>query len=271
MQYASQLLCALQSSVLGPRRYYELYMAVFDELRFLSFHLEQVKPKEGGEEQVKLEGQEEKSEENLKETPVQQEGDQGTRDNVSNQIPSTPSKLLSSAEETLNTSTRNQHPLAELYARVQHITSIVPRLYLLITVGAAYMKQPTSPHRFIMRDLLEMCKGVQHATRGLFLRYYLQQMTKDQLEHEETVGMLLHNFTEMNKLWVRLQYQGLMRDRSKREKERQELKILVGTNLIRLSQLDGLTSELYQEVCNNDKYNNDEGVIVIMYSQWFFK
>ncbi len=41
----------------------------------------------------------------------------------------------------------------------------------------------------------------------------------------------------MNKLWVRLQHQGHSRDREKREMERRELRILVGTNLVRLSQL----------------------------------
>ena len=50
----------------------------------------------------------------------------------------------------------------------------------------------------------------------------------------------------MNKLWVRLQHQGHSRDREKREMERKELRILVGTNLVRLSQLDGVDLELYQ-------------------------
>jgi hypothetical protein len=50
----------------------------------------------------------------------------------------------------------------------------------------------------------------------------------------------------MNKLWVRLQYQGHSRERSKREQERKDLRILVGTNLVRLSQLDGIDLELYQ-------------------------
>ena len=50
----------------------------------------------------------------------------------------------------------------------------------------------------------------------------------------------------MNKLWVRLQHQGHSRDREKREAERKDLRILVGTNLVRLSQLDGVDLELYQ-------------------------
>src|ERR1700677_946537 len=50
----------------------------------------------------------------------------------------------------------------------------------------------------------------------------------------------------MNKLWVRLQHQGHSRDRERRELERKELRILVGTNLVRLSQLDGVDLDMYQ-------------------------
>lgn len=49
----------------------------------------------------------------------------------------------------------------------------------------------------------------------------------------------------MNKLWVRLQHQGHSRDREKRELERRELRILVGTNLVRLSQLEGVDLDMY--------------------------
>lgn len=52
----------------------------------------------------------------------------------------------------------------------------------------------------------------------------------------------------MNKLWVRMQHQGHSRDREKREKERQELRILVGTNLVRLSQLEGVNVDKYKQV-----------------------
>jgi vacuolar protein sorting-associated protein 35 len=32
-----------------------------------------------------------------------------------------------------------------------------------------------APAKLILRDVVEMCKGVQHPTRGLFLRAYLVQ------------------------------------------------------------------------------------------------
>ena len=55
---------------------------------------------------------------------------------------------------------------------------------------------------------------------------------------DDSIEMLLKNFTEMNKLWVRLQYQGNTRQASQRRAERQEVRNLVGTNLHRLSQLE---------------------------------
>ena len=65
---------------------------------------------------------------------------------------------------------------------------------------------------------------------------------------KDSIDFTLQNFTEMNKLWVRMQHQGPIREKERREKERQELRILVGTNLVRLSQLDGIDLELYTQV-----------------------
>jgi vacuolar protein sorting-associated protein 35 len=42
----------------------------------------------------------------------------------------------------------------------------------------------------------------------------------------------------MNKLWVRMQHQGPIREKEKRENERKELKLLVGKNIARLSSLE---------------------------------
>ena len=64
---------------------------------------------------------------------------------------------------------------------------------------------------------------------------------------QDSINFVLTNFIEMNKLWVRFQHQGHSRDREKREMERRELRILVGTNLVRLSQLDGVDLEVYQK------------------------
>lgn len=133
--------------------------------------------------------------------------------------------------------------LADLYELVQYSGNIIPRLYMMIVIGTTYMSTNDAPTKEIMKDMIEMCRGVQHPIRGLFLRYYLSQRIKDLLplsndvDFNETVDFLVSNFIEMNKLWVRLQHQGHSSERELRYKERKELKILVGSNLVRLSQI----------------------------------
>lgn len=149
----------------------------------------------------------------------------------------------------------------DLYELVQYAGNIVPRLYLLITVGLVHIKTNTSLRRDLLKDLVEMCRGVQHPLRGLFLRNYLLQCTRNVLPDnddseigcpegnvKDSIDFVLMNFAEMNKLWVRMQHQGHSRDRHNREREREELKILVGTNLVRLSQLESVTLEKYQKL-----------------------
>lgn len=149
----------------------------------------------------------------------------------------------------------------DLYELVQYASSIIPRLYLLITVGTAYIKIKEYPSKIILRDLVEMCRGVQHPLRGLFLRNYLLQCTKSLLpdippavsgsneeqdgDINDSIDFILFNFSEMNKLWVRMQYQGHTRLKEKREQERKELRLLVGTNLVRLSHLDSINVDIY--------------------------
>lgn len=126
----------------------------------------------------------------------------------------------------------------------------------MTTVGTAYMSVPEAPVKEIMKDMIEMCRGVQHPVRGLFLRYYLSQAARDHLptgnsngpegNSQDSIQFIVTNFIEMNKLWVRLQHQGHSREREKRTKERKELQILVGSNLVRLSQLDGIGKEYYR-------------------------
>ncbi|KAI9704319.1 MAG: Vacuolar protein sorting-associated protein 35 [Candelina mexicana] len=154
---------------------------------------------------------------------------------------------------------RESHPvnhLADLYELVQYAGNIVPRLYLMITVGTVYMAIEDAPVKEIMKDMMEMSRGVQHPIRGLFLRYYLSGQVRDCLPTgsgdgpegnlQDSISFILTNFVEMNKLWVRLQHQGHSREREQRTKERQELQLLVGSNLVRLSQLVDL--EAYKTV-----------------------
>ena len=64
----------------------------------------------------------------------------------------------------------------------------------------------------------------------------------------DSIDFIHLNFAEMNKLWVRMQHQGHSREREKREQERRELRILVGTNLVRLSQLECCDIETFKKV-----------------------
>ena len=61
--------------------------------------------------------------------------------------------------------------------------SLSPSLnrYLLVTVGTVYVKAKEGSRKDILRDLVEMCRGVQHPLRGLFLRNYLLQCTRNLL------------------------------------------------------------------------------------------
>ncbi|KAJ1970421.1 retromer complex subunit Vps35 [Dimargaris xerosporica] len=225
LKHCSTMLAELRTSALTPKNYYELYMSIFDSMRHMTDFLKEAHLTE-------------------------------------------------------------RHHLADLYELVQYAGNIIPRLYLMITVGSVYMAMADAPVREILKDMLEMSRGVQHPIRGLFLRHYLSQMTKDYLPTAKThdveqwvqaagsaaaeqglndvdgpsdigdlqgslkdaVQFTLTNFIEMNKLWVRLQHQGHSRDREKREMERKELRTLVGSNLIRLSQMDGVDLPMYQAV-----------------------
>lgn len=269
LRHSSALIAELRTSALSPKTYYELYVRVFAELQHLYVFF----------------------------------------------------------------SDRNLHKrrLSDLYESVQQAGNVLPRLYLLITVGVACIKQREIPADSIFKDLVELCKGIQHPVRGLFLRYFFVQMCKDVLpdtgdplypdyvpeacekrvepsdeggrpvESDETVtmqtqdvrcstrssveastcqatpslqhvadskavvlsafnneslpssaevsfGVLCTNCFEAAKLWTRVQYQAPLRQHTKRESERHVLRVLVGTNLIHMAQLDCMTPYFYKEV-----------------------
>ena len=216
----------------------------------------------------------------------------------------------------------------ELYELVQHAGNVLPRLYLLVCVGCVYVESREGKAKDVFRDLVEMAKGCQHPVHGLFLRAYLAQTVKgrgllpdtgNELEKsgggtvEDSIEFTLSNFTEMNKLWVRMQrfnrqqqqqqqsgngggsgtatpggaagggtgggegeghgnnseaygsgsghgyeqhqqfatsrgiIDSTQLERDRREKERLELRDIVGKNLTVLSQLEGVDIETYSE------------------------
>ena len=110
--------------------------------------------------------------------------------------------------------------------------------YLLITVGSVYIKSREGAAKDVLKDLVEMTRGVQHPVRGLFLRTYLSQVSKSLLpdtgsEYEgdggnvqDAVEFVLQNFTEVrpprlqtaltpapsiNRLYIRLHAHSLRR------------------------------------------------------------
>lgn len=226
LKHASMMLSELKTPVLAPKYYYELYTCIADEMR----HLEQY--------------------------------------------------LLDEY--------RKGRRVEDLYELVQYAGNILPRLYLLVTVGVVYIQteqeqEQQSFVRDILRDMVEMCRGIQHPLRGLFLRNYLIQTTKNILPGNlptmaqiaaanealgsgmgagddpanslaqvpgssvhDSIDYILMNFTEMTKLWVRMQYQGHTKDRLLREQERKDLKQLVGANLYALSSLENLHVDMYK-------------------------
>jgi vacuolar protein sorting-associated protein 35 len=123
-------------------------------------------------------------------------------------------------EDYLNGLHRAGRSLVEIYEQVQNCANVVPRLYLLCCVGGVYITSKEAPAKDILKDLIEMIKGVQHPMRGLFLRYYLTTISKNRLPDtgspfegvggniKDATSFLLQNFVETNRLWVRLQTQG---------------------------------------------------------------
>ena len=147
----------------------------------------------------------------------------------------------------------------DVYDSVQQATYLIPRLYLMITAGSLVIVNEPKSSEEIIFDLLGMIKGVQNPIRGLFVRYYLLKRIKDKVpdkdnvyleeggKFDDTLKFLIQNMDEMNRLWIRLSSDVMGNEKILRDKERNELKILVGESMNRLSSLDGLTLELYEK------------------------
>lgn len=60
--------------------------------------------------------------------------------------------------------------------------------YLLVTVAMVYIKTGESSRKDVLRDIVEMCRGVQNPLRGLFLRNYLLQCTRNLLPDQLDEG-----------------------------------------------------------------------------------
>ena len=65
----------------------------------------------------------------------------------------------------------------------------------------------------------------------------------------DAIDFILQNLSEMNRLWVRMQHLNSgNKDKEQKEVERNELRVTVGENIIRLGHLEGMTYEIYKTV-----------------------
>ncbi len=127
----------------------------------------------------------------------------------------------------------------------------------MFVAGVCCIKSKAVSFGDVLSDMLEMAKGVQNPMKGLFLRNYLgrvstalpssESLLTDEAKEitKHAIDFYLANLSESNKLWVRLHH-GSKVDKSQREGRRKDLRLLVGTNLVRLSRLEGVTAEMYK-------------------------
>ena len=161
---------------------------------------------------------------------------------------------------------RRGRRMKDLYDTVQQCENIIPRLFLLICVASAYIETGQTNATDIIFDLFNLIKGVQNPLRGLFCRYFFLKMIKDRLpdkgnEYEkpgaspdDTVKFVLNNLEEMNGLWIRITNNNSIingeedtTDIVSSLKEREQLKILIGENITRLSSLNCVNVDVYQK------------------------
>ena len=144
-----------------------------------------------------------------------------------------------------------------LYIKVQYQETILSRLYLMTLVGSWLVKKKFENFRSTFEDLVEMAIGIQSSQRGLFLRAFILQKIRffiknhhdyNKIKNLDFIKIILINFGEMNKLWVRMQYLGHSKDSGKRVTERTHIRMLLGKNLVYMSELGDkkLTLEIYE-------------------------
>ena len=147
----------------------------------------------------------------------------------------------------------------DIYESVQQCRLVIPRLYLTITSGAVYIQNSPKKCKELLYDILDLIKCVQNPLRGIFCRFYLLKMMKDKLPDKDniyfkeeggnlkdTLYFLLKNLEEMNTLWIRISLNASDLIKNTKEKEREDLKPLISETITRLSLLEGLTIEIYE-------------------------
>ena len=143
--------------------------------------------------------------------------------------------------------------ILEFYKSVQQCITVLPRVYLMIIVGSLILETKKADTKEVLEDLIEACNGVKHPIRGLFVRYFLLKILKDYLID---IDLLMTNFKEMNKLWIRtnkieyLNKNGII-------KIRNDIKVLLGENIMRLALVLNNMNDKDKKI-NKDKIFKDK-------------
>ena len=130
----------------------------------------------------------------------------------------------------------------EFFEAVQQCITVIPRLYLTIIVGNIYVENCKEEKKIIFDDILKMLTNAQSPLRGYMVRYFFLKNFDKNLDD---IDILLNNLKEMNKLWIRIghlkYYFG-----SDGIKARNELKEMIGENLIKLAKISNLDNNTYK-------------------------
>jgi len=211
VKYAAQMLNELRTGWLSPKTYYELYLKIFSHLSFLEVYFTQLQ--RGGMPMSELY------------VSVQHAGTVLVRLYL---LVTAGSAYLKSGQ------------VRAFAGRVSPPAVAVLPVRRPLQIGA----------KDLLNDLMDMVKGVQHPQRALFLRYYLHQKIKgpcggpastplesrarlpapppppraaDKLPDvgtayegaggnvRDAVDVIIRNFGEMNRLWIRMQVRGRAR------------------------------------------------------------
>ena len=141
--------------------------------------------------------------------------------------------------------------VAELYETVQYLPGVMQRLYLMITIAPELGRRKIVRVVDILDDLSDMARAAQDPIRALFLRHYLLSIFKQYLpdsneqQTDRSLDFLLTNFAQMNRMWVRIED---IMGSDERKEQRADFSVLIGTNIQRISALNGITIEKYSNV-----------------------
>ena len=130
----------------------------------------------------------------------------------------------------------------EFYEAVQQCITVLPRIYLMTIVGNIYIESSPNDQKEILSEIMKMSNGVQHPLRGFYTRYFILKTLKNNLND---IDSLLINLKEMNKLWIRIGHMKHLLG-SDVIKVRNELKEIIGENIIRLSYIKDINDNIYK-------------------------